>query len=286
MGLMGAAAGAAVNYGISRLNRKNSKDDQKEMANYNYDLEMKKWNETNYDAQGKQMDKAGLSRSLMYGGSGAGGTTPVGTTQGGGSQESGKIPTMDIAQLSLLKAQEEKLKAETVNIETNTGKQGVETKGVGIDNDVKSLSLSIQNETYDVSIEKIEQSLLNMRADEITTKWTGVKTAAQVDNVIADTLLKGDERNLTKEKALGIVEGLRLQAEELGRKGNRDKQDLHVAEEQMKTYLIGQGINAGGRLLSDLIRLYKPSGAIGRTLTETFKDGKGGSWKETTKYNK
>lgn len=286
MGFGMMAGAAAVNYGISRLNRKNSKEDQKEMADYNKENQLDLWNRTNYGAQMEHMKDAGLSPSLMYGGSGAGGTTPVGNTGGGGSQESGKMASMDLAQMSLLKAQEEKLKAETENIVTNTGKQGAETQGQNINNMINDLELQLKNETYEVAVDKVEQSLQNMLANEITTKWKGSEAAAKVDNIVADTLLKDTQEKLSQEQARGIVEGLRLQAEELARKGSRDEQDLKVAEDQMRTYLIGQGINAGGRVLSDLIRLYKPSGAIGRTLTESYKDGMGGTWKETVRYNK
>ena len=56
----------------------------KELADYNYQKQMDMWKATNFGAQRAEMEKAGLSASLMYGGSGAGGGT---TGSGGGDSK-------------------------------------------------------------------------------------------------------------------------------------------------------------------------------------------------------
>ena len=58
---------------------------QKELNDYNQQLAMKYWEDTNYYAQREQMEKAGLNVGLMYGGQGQGGQTinPGGSASGG-----------------------------------------------------------------------------------------------------------------------------------------------------------------------------------------------------------
>ena len=53
---------------------------QKQMADYNYGLEMKKWQDTGYKAQMEQLKEAGLNPGMIYGMGGAGGQTSA--TQG------------------------------------------------------------------------------------------------------------------------------------------------------------------------------------------------------------
>lgn len=87
------------------------------------DLQYEMWKKTNFPAQIKMLDEAGLSRGLFYGMSGAGGTT-VGN-QGGGNASGGNAPApqpMEIqnmlqaaatkSQIELQKAQAEKIKEE------------------------------------------------------------------------------------------------------------------------------------------------------------------------------
>ena len=54
----------------------------KEMGKFNQQLAMETWEKTNYAAQRKQLEKAGLNVGLMYQGSGQGGTTSGGTASG------------------------------------------------------------------------------------------------------------------------------------------------------------------------------------------------------------
>ena len=81
------------------------------------------WEDTNYPAQMKMMQEAGLNPGLMYGMSGGGATTTG--SQGGGSAASGNAAApMDIGQalqVGMMKAQIEKLNAETKLTESKTG---------------------------------------------------------------------------------------------------------------------------------------------------------------------
>ena len=101
-------------------------ENQKKLNKQGQSLQMQTWRDTGYGAQMAQMREAGVNPALMYGMSGGGGQTTGG--QGGGSAQSGSSHApMDIgaiAQVGLMQAQAEKLKAETKNIDAGTGKVG------------------------------------------------------------------------------------------------------------------------------------------------------------------
>ena len=96
-------------------------------------LQMDTWEGTNYPAQMKMLEEAGLNPSLLYGKVGSGGVTG---SQGGGSAASGnapapqQMPNMDIGnalrtatEVMLSKAQTRKLNAEANVIESYGTKQ-------------------------------------------------------------------------------------------------------------------------------------------------------------------
>lgn len=96
---------------------------QQQLNQQGHDLQMEAWKKTNYPAQVKMLEAAGLNPALMYGMSGGGGTTAG--SQGGGSAQGGNAPSqgnIDLplamlgAQIENLKAQTEKTKEETTNI--------------------------------------------------------------------------------------------------------------------------------------------------------------------------
>ena len=57
-------------------------ESQKEMADYNYNNQLRMWEATGYGAQKKQMMDAGINPALMYGGAGSGGSTSVSSGTG------------------------------------------------------------------------------------------------------------------------------------------------------------------------------------------------------------
>jgi hypothetical protein len=86
---------------------------QQQLNQQGHDLQFDMWNKTNYKAQVEHMKAAGLNPALMYGMSGGGGSTTG--SQGGGSAAGGNAAAfnpMDVANLMLLKAQENKLREE------------------------------------------------------------------------------------------------------------------------------------------------------------------------------
>lgn len=91
--------------------------------------QMQMWHDTNYSAQMKELEKAGLNPALLYGMSGGGGTT---AGAGGASVNAPNAPSgggeamglMTQANMALITAQVEKIKAETKNIQSETPTNG------------------------------------------------------------------------------------------------------------------------------------------------------------------
>jgi len=117
----------------------------KEMADYGQQKQMEMWENTNFNAQKAQMEKAGLNPALMYGMGGAGGaTTGAGASGavGGAAADSGAERTgmgLQIAsQLALQKAQKENIEADTANKKASTENTSTGTEGVKIDNQIYS----------------------------------------------------------------------------------------------------------------------------------------------------
>lgn len=131
----------------------------KEMGAYNQSLQMDMWNKTNYEAQKKHMEAAGLNPALMYGQGGGGGTTAgsasgsVSAAQAANSaatETAGNATTgmgLQLAsQLALQKAQKENIEADTANKKAGTEQTGVQTEGAKIDVYTKEQT---KNETID-----------------------------------------------------------------------------------------------------------------------------------------
>lgn len=100
----------------------------KSLADYEQELKMKMWHDTNYTAQLKEADKAGISKAAAIGGGGSGvgqGASVSGVSGGqaadaAGTQMAGIQQQMAMAQIANMSANTEKTKAETRNIGADT----------------------------------------------------------------------------------------------------------------------------------------------------------------------
>lgn len=140
----------------------------KDMALFNYDQQMKMWEATNYDAQKKQLEKAGLNPGLLYGMSGGGGATTAAAQ--GGSASSGSAPTgggeimgmlSQKMQLALLDAQRKNIEADTANKQADT------TKKSGVDTELAKGTLAnviqdTQNKKAQETLTKVQTELANI----------------------------------------------------------------------------------------------------------------------------
>ena len=197
----------------------------KKMAKYGHDLQMDMWNKTNYKAQVEHMKAAGLNPGLMYGSAGQGGSTGSQSAQGVSQGQAGMMHSMDIANMSLIKAQRDKLKEETENIKKDTelkgsqiGESGARTEDYKASAGYKTLQgdyqkiLNMYKSTEIIAeLGKIGQETRNLRQQYDLTKeqWTGLVMEAggkglsamnQAENIAANTKLTRTEEKLAWEK--------------------------------------------------------------------------------------
>jgi hypothetical protein len=167
-------------------------ENQKMLNEQGQKLQMQTWRDTGYGAQMEQMKGAGLNPALMYGMSGGGGQTTGG--QGGGSAQGGNSHApMDIgalAQVGLMKAQAEKLKAETDNITGETGLQGhkqsnINASTVKMTEEIKKLHME-----NDVKFNTLSAEEQKIKADALSSEL--------------DNQLKGLQKDLTSEQTRAL----------------------------------------------------------------------------------
>jgi hypothetical protein len=257
-------AQTGLNFLLANENRKRALQDQKEIANFNYDLEMKKWNATNYGAQVKHMKDAGLSISNMYGGSGASGSTANSNTAGGGIQMGGRISPMDIANLDLMKSQAEKNRAEAKAIvgDESTGRGGK----IGILTQEYE-KLLLENRVINADwIHKYDLEVKQMQKDVLFTDAKIKATDAQKDKFIAD-VDKMAADILRDKKQLDINAG------NLDATLDKLTNDMNIALEKNQNAIYVALINQGGSILKDIIRGSFLKGLTKRKSTWKSKNG-------------
>ena len=109
-------------------------------------MQMQMWEDTNFAAQVKQLEKAGLSVGLMYGKGGAGGTT---TGAGATGVSAPTAPTgmgmIGSSQLATQAANIELIQAQTENVKADTERKlGVDKNKV--EAETKNLLATTENE--------------------------------------------------------------------------------------------------------------------------------------------
>lgn len=145
---------------------------QQELMDKQQQQQLDIWGKTNYGAQKQEMENAGLNPALMYGMGGGGGTTTG--SAGAPSVQQADIQNigMDIAgiaQLRLLKAQEENIKADTKAKEA----QAIETE-------------TRANKTAGVDTAQAEENLRNTKFINDVNDAIGVGTKANKESAEAE----------------------------------------------------------------------------------------------------
>lgn len=252
---------------------------QKEQENK---LEM--WNNTNYGAQIKHMQSAGLNPGLMYGMSGGGGTASGGG--GGGAGLAGATnPDLSggmsngmgmMAQSALLGAQIENIKADTKQKEANAEKTaGVDTEkarseviGIEWDNKLKDLDYYITNTSKENLIGTIKATAekLTGEANEASVKGAIAEaTQFEIQQKIRQEAIGAMLHNqavrqgiaLDKAKIKEITEKLEQGWESL----ENERRGQDISRENMgeltETMLWQSGINATGNLVNSIIDVKK-----------------------------
>lgn len=137
---------------------------QESMSRFNQGLALDTWEKTNYDAQVKQMEKAGLNVGLMYGkGAAGGGTTNFGGSQSvTGAQATAPINNMGMglqlaSQLRLMEAQKENIEADTALKLRDAGKKGAEIPNVEADTELKRNQIALTS--FNTKIAEIQSRI-------------------------------------------------------------------------------------------------------------------------------
>ena len=174
---------------------------QQQLNRQGHQLQMDMWNKTNYQAQLKHMKKAGLNPALMYGMGGGGGTTAG--SQGGGSASGGQavqMHPMDMANIALLKAQTDNIKADTelkgsqkgVN-EAQTEKIGAEFRNINEDT-IKKIQETTNLKTID-QWNKVRKGLDELKESK---KVTGSSVVDLMTQLGLDPVNNTDDANAVR----------------------------------------------------------------------------------------
>lgn len=284
-----------------KLNAVNAKT-SKELADYEQELKMKMWNDTNYGAQMAQADKAGVSRAAVLGGggSGVGQGASVNSISGGGAADAASAmnaatnKAMSAAQLGLTTAQTANLNADTKKKEVDAAKAaGAETDNTiantkytntitelnNLEKALKGINVKIagklENEMFYGALGELKSKVAKGNIDAETTEAEIKRITAEASGAIIENQAKKQGIKLDQAKINEINTNLQQEWEKIKLQGK----SLDVSKENMKelteAMLWGAGINATGNVVNSLINL-KTGGYEGNTMTQTKRYNKKG----------
>lgn len=213
LGMVADQIGAGQQYKRQKKLMGLQKDNQMELNQQGHDLAYGMWEKTNYDAQMKQMEKAGLNVGLMYGGGGAGGGTA--STGSGGGAVGGSAPQTNMggmamqmagmaSQIELNKAMANKATADAnaTNENNPVVKENLVQTGTSqwLDNMMKKYKIE-GNESGEVTVNRnaVYNSTASVNENGLEVKQNEAnlfKTVAEKSNLDANALL-------TNERAKG-----------------------------------------------------------------------------------
>jgi len=243
---------------------------QMQLNQQGFDLQKRMWNETNAEAQMKHYKDAGLNPALMYGQSGATGTTGSvssgsasggSAAGGGGSQMSnyqGIQAQMAQAQMALMNAQTNKTNQEAKNI----GEGGVDydnTKAETLNKETQAALNKVMAESKNQDIAESMQRIENLSSqNKLTEEQTRLAKQQNAVNRVKMDLDKAGIK-LTEQKTKESMEGVKA----MWRKFGLDREDVKTRKNQanvqkftaeMKTKypslwsVFGKLINDGSRI--------------------------------------
>lgn len=198
-GLMDAGNGA-INTNQNKKAQERTFSMQKDLNQQGKDLALQQWKDTNYSAQRRELEKAGLNVGLMYEGGGAGGQTAVGS---GGSAPSQAPASFDIgknagtgaamgAQLALMKAQKD-------NVEANTNKTNIEASNIEEPTRVGIEKSKTEQTATELQNEK-NRDTLGEQKEQIASESVKARNEAQVS-----TSTMSDAVSYIKANAIGRI---------------------------------------------------------------------------------
>lgn len=309
MGLIETAAGGALGLLLGEHNDARQIDQQKklqalqimgnkELTDYNYAKQYDLWLKTNYSAQRKQLEAAGLNPGLLYGMGGGGGSTTG--SGGGGGVSGGNAPTgggealaltSQAMQLSLLKAQKDNIEADTKQKEAATINTGANTALTKINTDIAKIERDIKDQSsneaagiirtaYEKSLEELQIARNNSKISDATYKQDIERVGAELAGVYLRNNQVKAQTNLTEEQSKEVIQSIQTQIKQL------QQGDEHIKIQQVRNELIKTGIwvGAGTQIVGDIISILKTPKKLGETITEVFDDGHGNKTISTRRH--
>lgn len=273
-GAIGGAVEGIFGIGRAKKNREHDKqmqqkqfENQQKLNEQGYSLSKRMWDATGYEAQKKQLEKAGLNPGLLYGMGGTGGATTHAGSGGSASagsstpSDAGKGMGMLLQQGLLMKAQKENIEADTeVKKADAENKKGVErtetetrTKDLlqGIENKkaqealtraqetLSQINIYEQNRSQDDRMDHIQWGAEKAYQDFITATneaYIGVNTRDEKIRIIEEEALGAVLNNLFKEKQIEATEAqINKMAEDIAQGWQGlDNQEKSIAVQKFK----------------------------------------------------
>lgn len=171
-------------------------------------LEM--WNATNYEQQRAHMEKANLSAALMYGGSGAGGTSTAG---GQATQPSGPTsnPVGMALQYKQIEQQDAAIKSQTMLNQAEAAKalaEAEKTAGPEYNKATwEAKNLEIENRIKTITEGITGSNLIESEANaqKAVAEWNSAMAKAEVDQATKNIAIQTMKQNLINMQAEGAL---------------------------------------------------------------------------------
>lgn len=188
---------------------------QKNMANYNFNLQKEMWEATGYKAQKEQMKEAGLNAGLMYGMGGGGGQTTgsqggsvTGATAAGGSGES--IAAMGMGMnLQMLQADIKLKEAQTRNLNVEAdNKEGVDREKTKAE--TTSLLQGVENAKAQKALTEVQTDIAEIQKEvSNNTKSSAIKyieqEAQEMEQKVRELAIENDINQTAVEEKINII---------------------------------------------------------------------------------
>lgn len=184
-----------------------SQRNQKDLNKQQYENSKKFWDETNYDDQVREMEKAGLNVGMMYGGGGTGGQT-TSMSAGSAATATGGTGTplqggqgMDIASkianIEVMKASADKMKAEAENLR---GADRLKTEATTA---LTKMQTENQNIINNINKESIDEQIMQIKANA-----DKAQSEARIELVGANVSENTQDSQVEQIKNLAIASAL------------------------------------------------------------------------------
>ena len=282
--LLGAVVGGMFGMGQGAINTNQNKKAQqrafgmqKELNQQGAQLAYDMWNKTNYEAQVKHMEKAGLNKALMFGGAGSGGTTSAGS---GGSAPQQAPSDYNVSGMALQGAQVasqlQLTEAQRKNIEADTANKLADATNKGADTTLKELQATYDTLRNDIQHKTIDEVINTIKAGY--TKAEGEAQSAQAKGSVDYT---SKEADIKARKNLAVQSGLDLLATKLNMNLTK-AQTAKIAEEirigkfnaETARNVIGVDKVAGTALQTFINGIYEMIGFDKDRIDQKVDDGK------------